>query len=91
MLDGRIDTQGTPDELQSRGLLDTLVHESHAEEEPAVVSAEESAAVVDGNVEAGPDTADTANTKKAKKLIEAEARATGRVKFSVYNSYLKAS
>jgi hypothetical protein len=91
MLDGRIDTQGTPDELKSRGLLDVLVHEAQAEEEPVVVSAEELAAVVEGNTEAGPGAADTTKTKKPKKLIEAEARATGRVKFGVYNSYVKAS
>jgi len=91
MLDGRIDTQGTPDELKSRGLLDVLVHESQAEEEPVVVSAEELAAVVEGDTEVGPDATDATKTKKPKKLIETEARATGRVKFGVYNSYLKAS
>ena len=86
MLDGRIDTQGTPEELRSRGLLDELVHESQAEEEPVVVSAEELATVVEGDV--GEE---TVKAKKPKKLIEDEARATGRVKFSVYKSYLKAS
>jgi hypothetical protein len=90
MLDGRIDTQGTPDELKSRGLLDELVHEAQAEEEPVVVSAEELAAGVEGSTE-GRETTQPTETKKPKKLIETEARATGRVKFGVYNSYLKAS
>lgn len=90
MLDGRIDTQGTPEELQSRGLLDVLVHEAQAEE-PTVVSAEELAAVVAGDANPDENAGATAKPRKPKKMIEDEARATGRVKFSVYKSYLKAS
>ena len=91
MLDGRIDTQGTPEELKSRGLLDILVHESQAEEEPVVVSAEELAAVVEGDREAEVEGTVATKVKKPAKLITVEARATGRVKFYIYNSYLKAS
>lgn len=91
MLDGRIDTQGTPGELQSRGILDVLVHESQAEEQPTVASAEELAAIVEGDEETQNDIKANDKPKKPRKLVEDEARATGRVKFHVYKSYLKAS
>jgi hypothetical protein len=93
MLDGRIDTQGTVTELQSRGLLDYIVLEAQAAEEPEVVTAEELAIVA--------NTSDTDNTlldkgtinksRKPKKLVEDEARASGSVKWRVYKAYLQAT
>jgi hypothetical protein len=93
LLDGRIDTQGTVAELQSRGLLDSIVLEAQTVEEPEVVTAEELAIVA--------NTSETSNalleegtinkSKKPKKLVEDEARASGSVKWKVYKAYLQAT
>lgn len=97
MLDGRIDTQGTISDLKSRGMLDILVHEAEAEQEPAVVTAEELAVAAqengeirDGDTPAG-QAGENAKPKKPKKLVEDEARASGSVKWKVYKTYLKAT
>ncbi|KAF9258418.1 hypothetical protein L218DRAFT_964491 [Marasmius fiardii PR-910] len=87
MLDGRIDIQGTVEELRDRGLLEGIapgaVFEAHRDA-LAVAATEE---------ETGKDTADIfEETKKpARKLIETEARAAGRVKWKIYKKYLEAS
>jgi hypothetical protein len=84
MLDGRLDTQGTVKELRAQGVLEGIEHdavvETHKEE---LVVAEEAAL--------GDSPATTEETKKPRKLIKDEHRETGGVKWSVYNSYLKAS
>ncbi|KAI0041568.1 hypothetical protein FA95DRAFT_1565261 [Auriscalpium vulgare] len=95
MLDGRIDTQGTVAELRERGVLEEITHEAEVEaaEEKQVAaeevpSAEEAAAEAAGSDE---ETAKPAEEKKPRKLIKDEQRETGGVKWSIYNSYLKAS
>jgi hypothetical protein len=92
MLDGRIDTQGTVTELQSRGLLDSIVLEAQAAEEPEVVTAEELAIVANTSEtdNALPDDG-TVKSKRPKKLVEDEARASGSVKWRVYKAYLQAT
>ncbi|KAG8824518.1 hypothetical protein FRC19_001616 [Serendipita sp. 401] len=94
MLDGRIDTQGTITELRSRGLLDSFVQDAQAEQQPEIVTAEELAIVAS---EESPS-AETAKPgeppvkiKKPRKLVEAEERAEGAVKWSVYTAYFKAT
>lgn len=93
MLDGRIDTQGTVKHLRSIGVLDEIAHDEHANaiEEPKVIKAEEvlEAAVTDDKKDSAAAAA--RSVKKARKLVEDEARATGNVKWSIYNTYLKAS
>ncbi|KAH9922425.1 multidrug resistance-associated ABC transporter [Fomitopsis serialis] len=100
MLDGRIDTQGTVKDLRARGLLDDITHdesvEAHKEEEK--VEAEEKAKEPNAEIDAeAPEEEDAdakpdkKDDKKPRKLIEDEKRETGSVKWSIYNTYLKAS
>lgn len=92
MLDGRIDIQGTTSDLRARGLLDVLVHDAQAEEEPAVVTADE--LVIAANNDSGTrmlGDSTLGKSKKPRKLVEDEARATGSVKWKVYKTYLKAT
>lgn len=92
MLDGRIDTQGTLAELRAQGALDdianseeVIVHEDEQEAAAEAPSAEEVAAEV-------VEEADPAKeTKKPRKLVKDEERQEGGVKWSIYNTYLKAS
>lgn len=92
MLDGRIDTQGTLAELRAQGVLDDIANSEevkvHEDEREAAVDnpiAEEIAAeVIEG---ARP----TGETKKPRKLVKDEERQEGGVKWSIYNTYLKAS
>lgn len=94
MLDGRIDTQGTVKDLRARGVLDDITHEEKAEaakEEQAVEAAEKGAnAEVDADAEP-EDAKPVEKAKKPRKLIEDEKREEGSVKWSIYNTYLKAS
>lgn len=85
MLDGRIDTQGTVKDLRAQGILEVITQDAEADvkQEDAVVASEEP---VD---DAPAESQDL--LKKPRKLIKDEHRATGGVKWSVYNSYLKAS
>ena len=85
MLDGRIDTQGTVEDLRAQGVLKGIEHdaavETHKEQlvaKTAGVDAEES-----------PDATEV--SKKPRKLIKDEHRETGGVKWSIYKSYLRAS
>lgn len=92
MLDGRIDTQGTLTELRAQGFLDDIanseevkVHEGEQEAAAETPNAEEIATeVVEG---AHP----ASETKKPRKLVKDEERQEGGVKWSIYNTYLKAS
>lgn len=82
MLDGRIDSQGTVNELRADGVLDKITYESAVlakEEEVAAEAAEE-------NVDRPEDEA-----KKPRKLITDEHREIGGVKWGIYKTYLKAS
>ena len=86
MLDGRIDTQGTVKELQAQGVLKGIEHdaavETHKEELVVAETALES-------VEGSPDAEEV--SKKPRKLVKDEHREIGAVKWSIYNSYLRAS
>jgi carbamoylphosphate synthase small subunit len=88
MLDGRIDTQGTISELRQRGLLKKITADSK-KEKAREASGPTEEKPQDGK---GDDKkVDGKDKKKAKKLVEEEEIAEGRVKFSVYHSYVKAS
>ncbi|KAL1948407.1 hypothetical protein VTO73DRAFT_12482 [Trametes versicolor] len=96
LLDGRIDTQGTVQDLRASGVLDDITQveeiEAHKEEQ-AVEEAkveEDPDAEIDAVV-AGETEAATKSKKKPRKLIEEEHRETGGVKWNIYNTYLKAS
>jgi hypothetical protein len=67
MLDGRIDTQGTVQELRAQGVLDEITHEATVE-----VKQEELALPVDA---ADPETlVEQTEAKKPRKLVEDEHR-----------------
>lgn len=95
MLDGRIDTQGTLEDLRSRGVLEDIAHAESADVqqvEGAIVEA------VAEDAEAGSVAAEakdvakiTEAAKKPRKLIKDEKREEGGVKWSIYKTYLKAS
>lgn len=95
MLDGRIDTHGTVKELNSQGVLEEIAHDEQAQagDEPKVISAEDLADIVEEQKRKDKDAvADQgADKRPTKKLVEEEARATGRVKWPIYKVYLKAS
>jgi len=90
MLDGRIDTQGTVKDLRAQGILDNIAQDSAAEveaEEPVVASE----SLVDAQADVAEADKSAEPKKKPRKLIKDEHRETGGVKWSIYNSYLKAS
>jgi hypothetical protein len=87
MLDGRIDTQGTVADLRSLGILEDIKYDEATEVKEQIYSSElpveaesPTVAVTGGEKE-----------KKPRKLVADEHRETGGVKWSVYNTYLKAS
>nr|XP_019008083.1 ATP-binding cassette transporter [Kwoniella pini CBS 10737]OCF46864.1 ATP-binding cassette transporter [Kwoniella pini CBS 10737] len=90
ILDGRIDAQGTPDELRSAGELDGLValEEAEVTKSEAIVAKEE----VEEEVEV-VDSAEKKVKKKGpgKKLIQDEERAVGNVKWETYKLYIVAA
>lgn len=87
MLDGRIDTQGTVKDLRVQGMLEGIEHDAAVEtfKEEIKEAAEEVA------VDQVDPSKPTDAIKKPRKLIKDEHRETGGVKWSIYNSYLKAS
>jgi hypothetical protein len=99
MLDGRIDTHGTVKELRSQGVLEEIAHDEQAQigGEPKVILAADLVETVGGQngkdrgAAAADQETDEGPSKKPKKLVEEEARATGSVKWPIYNAYLKAS
>ncbi|KAJ6452441.1 hypothetical protein C8R45DRAFT_1040659 [Mycena sanguinolenta] len=84
MLDGRIDTQGTVEDLRAQGLLDDIRLDAAAESK----SDESEAPLAETGLD-DPETA--AAAKKPRKLVKDEHRAIGGVKWSIYRAYLKAS
>ena len=84
MLDGRVDTQGTVEELRTQGVLKGIEQDSAVETHKEEIVAETAA-----GAEESPDA--TEASKKPRKLIKDEHREVGGVKWSIYNSYLKAS
>ncbi|KAH6888231.1 multidrug resistance-associated ABC transporter [Coprinopsis sp. MPI-PUGE-AT-0042] len=99
MLDGRIDAQGTVQDLRARGMLDHIAHDASTEVHNAEIVPVDEEAIKQGTMEGGSasptDVTATASTldttKKPRKLIKEEHRETGGVKWSIYKSYLKAS
>ena len=90
MLGGRIDTQGSVEELKARGILNDIVESEVVVEHPDPEEAIEE--VEDNNAHLPSITqGQTGEKKKARKLVHEEFRATGGVKWGVYKSYLKAS
>ncbi|TFK44030.1 multidrug resistance-associated ABC transporter [Crucibulum laeve] len=86
MLNGRVNYQGTVEELQSRGLLHNI---------PAYLAIPDSNQehhrpndIIDDDKVEGQK---TSGVKAPRKLVEDEHRETGSVKLHVYSSYLKAS
>lgn len=93
MLDGRIDTQGAPENLRTQGILEdiTLYENVNAAQQQEVVQVKES---TDPETEGGlkDDVPTTKGKKKSpRKLVKDEHREEGSVKWSVYNTYLKAT
>ena len=83
MLDGRIDTQGTVEQLRAQGILDAIAHDSSLERQPEVMDTQ-------------PDTKqsreeDEDKSRKPRQLVKDEARETGSVKWRIYKTYMKAS
>ncbi|KAJ7208590.1 hypothetical protein GGX14DRAFT_551298 [Mycena pura] len=85
MLDGRIDTQGTIDDLRVLGVLDDITHDAAVD-----AKTEEPVAAAEGELAPLDDT-DAPKKGKPRKLVVDEHRAIGGVKWTIYNTYLKAS
>ncbi|KAJ6562715.1 multidrug resistance-associated ABC transporter [Mycena vulgaris] len=86
MLDGRIDTQGTVEDLRAQGVLENITHDAAADaktEEPIAAVEDDSADLDDPEAPKTP--------AKPRKLVKDEHRAVGGVKWAIYNSYLEAS
>jgi hypothetical protein len=92
MLDGRIDTQGTPKDLRAQGVLEEITHDEHvhAAQQEDVVQTKEGE---DPEAEALKDDAAATKGKKKspRKLVKDEHREEGSVKWNIYNTYLKAT
>ena len=92
MLDGRIDVQGSTKDLRAQGVLEEITHDEnvHAAEREEVVQADEGE---DLKTEALKDDAAPAkdSKKSPRKLVKDEHREEGGVKWSIYNTYLKAT
>nr|VWO97308.1 NAD-dependent protein deacylase (EC (Regulatory protein SIR2 homolog) [Ganoderma boninense] len=87
MLNGCIDTQDTVENLRTRGILRKI---AALEEDLARAQMSDPAhAQVDNSLVSG-DLA-TGKAKRPRVLVEAERRASGRVKWPIYNIYLRAS
>ncbi|KAJ7660132.1 hypothetical protein DFH06DRAFT_1472233 [Mycena polygramma] len=83
MLDGRIDVQGTVEDLRAQGILDEITQDAAAE-----AKAEEPVAAIEDTID---DSGVVAKPSKPRKLVKDEHRAVGGVKWVIYKSYLKAS
>ena len=87
MFDGRIDTQGTVKELRALGVLDEIAHDSITEVEAE--KGRESPQSLEQESDSGTKLVDA--SKQPRKLVKDEHRETGRVKWNIYKTYLKAS
>lgn len=83
MLEGRIDTQGTIQELRDQGVLDSI-----AQDEAVQVAVQESDKTPLGEDSPDPRAQDL---RAPRKLIEDEHREAGSVKWLIYKTYLEAS
>ena len=90
MFNGSIDTRDTVENLRSHGVLGKITElEDHA---VGTGMGERDAGQVDDDLTNGdPDADGATNKKKPRLLVEAERRAVGRVKWPIYNTYLRAS
>lgn len=93
MLDGRIDAQGAPKDLRARGILEEIAHGENAQAAQQQETAQtketkdpEVEEVLKDDVAAAKD-----KKKSPRKLVKDEHREEGSVKWSVYNTYLKAT
>jgi hypothetical protein len=93
MLDGRIDVQGTPKDLRARGVLEEITHDVnvHAAEQQEATQAKESKDPEADEALKDDAPAPKGKRKSARKLVKDEHREEGSVKWSVYNTYLKAT
>jgi energy-coupling factor transporter ATP-binding protein EcfA2 len=94
MLDGRVDTHGTPASLRSRGVLAEITASESVKEDKEPIPAEAAAEGGKAGVavaEAEEVAKQTDSAKKPRKLVDDEHREEGAVKWSIYNTYLKAS
>ncbi|KAI0357687.1 multidrug resistance-associated ABC transporter [Trametes cingulata] len=94
MSDGQIEVQGTVEELRARGVLDVVVE---AEERHVQKGKQSPEAAQDDQLSIGgeklKDDLETARKgyKKPRKLVEDEHRESGSVKWTIYNTYLRAA
>jgi len=104
MLDGRIDVQGTIENLEMLGRIDAIIHDpslnadittsgKSKDDEPAEVIAAEVIetkpyAVSDDEE---PRTGASSSAKKPRKLVKEEHMAKGNVKWPIYKTYMAAS
>jgi hypothetical protein len=86
MLEGRIDMQGTVEDLSAQGVLDVITHDAAAD-----AKAEEPIAAIENDSVDLDDSEAPKKPNKPRKLVTDEHRAVGGVKWTIYNSYLKAS
>lgn len=99
MLNGRIDLQGTTEELRDYGALDAILAEGgiseHREDvQMAHVEDEQVPETIHTEAEAGGDAKSALTRRKSKKphkFVKDEERETGGVKWKIYRTYLEAS
>lgn len=86
MSEGRIERQGTVEDLKKQGLLDYIAHElAHEHGKGKAEEAKE------GDENTRDATGADGKPKQARKLVEEEVRSEGKVNWSIYKKYLKAS
>ena len=94
MLDGRIDTQCSPKDLRAQEVLEEIAHDElvHAAQRQEAVQTDGTRDPEVEEVLKDNDAAATKTKKKGpRKLVKDEHREEGSVKWSVYNTYLKAT
>lgn len=96
MLDGRIDIQGTIEDLRGRGVLDGITHveDIEANMEEQVVEAAKGEEISNAEIDDGTNGTTLGivkDKKKPRKLVEEEHREIGSVKWRIYKTYLQAS
>lgn len=94
--DGRIDKQGSIEDLRAQGVLEVIAKVSEVEgevvEEPLKPGQVADAAIGDTNPTGLISKVTTVKSHKIRhKLVKEEARATGRVGWTIYKTYLEAS
>lgn len=92
MSDGRIDVQGSVEDLRSSGAFGNVVKVFQRDAEEDRSASEKSKSDAEGVlIETSTEEACTEEVKKPRKLVEDEERAVGSVKWAIYRTYLKAS